>query len=70
MACNGWCSFPLQEGYSWDASFTSGCSQRLLGLLQEAAVLRYIHADADFVGEIAPLTSKLMQIVYFCLQGL
>lgn len=40
----------FQERRSWDVSSTPGSSQWLLRLLQEAAVLRYIHAYTIQVG--------------------
>lgn len=58
------CLSSFQKRHSWDVPSTPGSSQRLLRLLQEAAVLRYSHADAVLAIAITQLTSKLMLIAY------
>lgn len=61
LACNG---LSFKERHSRDVPPTPGSSQRLLRLLQEAAVLRYINADNIQACGITRLTSKLMQLAY------
>lgn len=63
LACNG---LSFKERHSRDVPPTPGSSQRLLRLLQEAAVLRYINADTIQACGITQLTSKLMQLAYLC----